>query len=123
MSRKITRGLIVTLATILITLAVAVAIYALGQNTVVRSAIVGQGAGLGGRERAMPANFDTASGARVMPPAGEHHAEGGAGDARAWASVARNIGLIALVTAAVVLPQRLFKLVFRRRPAGAASRA
>lgn len=111
MFRTFTRGLVVTLATVLITLAVSGAVYALGQNTAVRSAIVGQSTG--GRERAM--QMPTGAGAQMTPPAGDRHEEGGL-DAQTLASIARNVGLIALVTAAVVIPQKLFKLIVRRKP-------
>lgn len=124
MFKKIIRAMVVTLVTVMITLAVAGAVYALGQNTTVRSAIVGQAGALGGRERPaqLPAGLEAGAVTGAMPRAGERHDADG-GDVRALASIARNLGLIALVTAAVVIPQKLFKLLVRRRPLRAASRA
>lgn len=121
------KTIIITLVILAVTGITGAGVYALGQNAAVQSAVVGtggpgagRGAGEGmGRGRiergAPPAN------AQGMPfpmrPEGEQHREGGEGfSAAGLVGVARNVGLIALITFVIVVAQRLFGLLFKRKP-------
>jgi len=133
---KILRAVIVTLVILAITGITGAAVYALGQNTSVTSAILGnagRGPGFGegngqgqGRGRiegqrpappagAQPGNFPP----RGFEGEGEHGGEGGAGlniSLFTLMGLARNIGLVAAITFVIVVFQKLIKLIFKRKP-------
>lgn len=132
---KVLRAVIVTLVILAVTGITGAAVYALGQNTSVTSAIIGnagfgegRGPGFGegngqGRGRiegqrpappngAQPGNFPP----RGFEGEGERGGEGGAGLNISWFTVLgllRNLGMIAVVTFVIVVFQKLIKLIFK----------
>lgn len=132
---KILRAVIVTLVILAVTGITGAAVYALGQNTSVASAIIGgAGPGMGegrgpgfGEGNGQGQGRGRIEGQRPAPPAGafpqggfegDHH-EGGDGlniSATTLMGLARNLGLVAAITFALVVFQKLIKLIFKRKP-------
>lgn len=134
---KILRAILVTLIILAITGITGAAVYALGQNTSVTSAIIGAGGAREGRGPGLGEGTGEGQGRgrvegqRPAPPTGAQPGnvpprgfegvggEGGAGlniSAFTLMGLGRNLGLIAVITFAIVVFQKLIKLIFKKKP-------